>query len=558
MTEAISATNDDHVHNLSQKLKSVNFDTPAKVFQQQRVNQQFETITPDYSVPGSPNFSPQADDESGTPLSSRPPSHDESSEVSTPRQSLDPSNVTASAPNTPASLSPRTSGDAISQSEATSTADPSVSRASSGSSSDQGRRSDTSKGSGIIPPPRPSTPSQFIFKKPEYDHHYHHTHFHHLEKKDTVFHDLKRFFKGGDRKHKQHHSTKSERKPKKRVHKEDSVSAMSVTSRTSELSFANEFNRDIEGRYGKWGRFIGKGAGGSVRLIRRSADSKTFAVKQFRKRLPTENEKEYIKKVTAEFCIGSTLHHTNVIETLDLIQEGSNFYEIMEYAPNDLFNIVMSGKMSRDEIACCWRQLLSGFQYLESMGIAHRDLKLDNMVLDERGVVKLIDFGCAVVVKYPFEDKVALSKGICGSDPYIAPEQYTQDAYDAIKSDLWSCGIIFICMMIRRFPWRVPRSTHDTSFKSFASGQGAQRLFKLLPRDSRPIIERILQIDPAKRCSLQDILDDEWVKSIDMCDYDHVAEGHVHHLLFQPSDESMSRGNIEVIESENKENEPPK
>lgn len=83
----------------------------------------------------------------------------------------------------------------------------------------------------------------------------------------------------------------------------------------------------------------------------------------------------------------------------------------MEYAPNDLFNIVMSGKMSRDEIACCWRQLLSGFQYLESMGIAHRDLKLDNMVLDERGVVKLIDFGCAVVVKYPFEDKVALSKG---------------------------------------------------------------------------------------------------------------------------------------------------
>jgi len=159
------------------------------------------------------------------------------------------------------------------------------------------------------------------------------------------------------------------------------------------------------------GRFIGKGAGGSVRLIRRSADGKTFAVKQFRKRTPTENEKEYIKKVTAEFCIGSTLHHTNVIETLDLIQEGSNFFEIMEYAPNDLFNIVMSGKMTKEEIACCWRQSLAGVQYLVSMGIAHRDLKLDNMVLDERGIVKLIDFGCAVVVKYPFEEKVALSKG---------------------------------------------------------------------------------------------------------------------------------------------------
>jgi serine/threonine protein kinase len=120
------------------------------------------------------------------------------------------------------------------------------------------------------------------------------------------------------------------------------------------------------------GRFVGKGAGGSVRLIRRSTDNKTFAVKQFRKRGPKENEKEYVKKVTAEFCIGSTLHHPNVIETLDIIQEGSAFYEIMEFAPNDLFNIVMSGRMTRGEIACCWKQMLDGVDYLQSMGIAHR------------------------------------------------------------------------------------------------------------------------------------------------------------------------------------------
>ncbi|CAO3694569.1 unnamed protein product [Umbelopsis ramanniana] len=556
MTEAI-AQHDD-VHDLSHKLKSVNFDTPPKVVQL-RVTQQFETITPDYSVPGSPNFSPQRDDDESTPFSSRPPSHDESSGVSTPQNEIqDPTN----APYTPASLSPRTSGDAatsVSQSEAPSmSTDPSVSmsRASSGSSSDQAARSDVSRGSGIIPPQRPTTPSQFIFKKPEYNHHYHHTHFHHLEKKETVFHELKRFFKGGDKKAKPNNKLSDHKK--KKLRKENSSTAMSVTSRASDISFGNTFNRDIEGRYGKWGRFIGKGAGGSVRLIRRSADAKTFAVKQFRKRTPTENEKEYIKKVTAEFCIGSTLHHTNVIETLDLIQEGSNFYEIMEYAPNDLFNIVMSGKMTKEEIACCWRQSLAGVQYLVSMGIAHRDLKLDNMVLDERGIVKLIDFGCAVVVKYPFEEKVALSKGICGSDPYIAPEQYTQDTYDAIQSDIWSCGIIFICMMIRRFPWRIPRPSHDQSYKSFVSGQGSQRLFKLLPKESRPIIERILTIDPAKRCTLDDILNDDWVKSISVCDNDHVGEGHVHHLLFQPGADGMSRGNIEVIESENRENEPPK
>lgn len=115
--------------------------------------------------------------------------------------------------------------------------------------------------------------------------------------------------------------------------------------------------------------------------------------------------------MTAEFCIGSTLHHPNIIETLDIIQEGSSFFEIMEYAPNDLFNVVMSGMMSREEIACCYKQLLNGVHYLHSMGIAHRDLKLDNLVLNQMGILKIIDFGCSTVFKYPFENSITMTKG---------------------------------------------------------------------------------------------------------------------------------------------------
>ncbi|KAI8988440.1 kinase-like domain-containing protein [Mycotypha africana] len=402
---------------------------------------------------------------------------------------------------------------------------------------------------------RSSTPSQFVFKKPEYDSHYHHTHFHHLEKKDTLFHDLKRFFKKAS-----HHDHKKKKKGLLLDHNDTSSvrsSASSVYSRQSDLSFANEFNKDLEGRYGKWGEFVGKGSGGSVRIIRRNTDGKTFAVKEFRKRGPGENEKEYVKKVTAEFCIGSTLHNYNVIEALDIIQEGQTFYEIMEYAPNDLFNIVMSGKMTDEEIACCWRQLLNGVDYLQTMGIAHRDLKLDNMVLDERGIVKIIDFGCATVIKYPFEEHTHLSKGICGSDPYIAPEQYTQKEYNALKTDLWSCGIIFICMTIRRFPWRLPRPEKDQSYSNFIQpdGNGAERLFKLLPRYARPVISQILVPDPQNRCTLEDVLKDDWVKSIDCCTPEAPAKSHPHHLLFQPSRAVMERGNIIVLPPQKKEEE---
>lgn len=224
----------------------------------------------------------------------------------------------------------------------------------------------------------------------------------------------------------------------------------------------------LNSKYGKLGRVLGSGAGGSVRLLKRNSDGVTFAVKQFRDRHSWESLKEYSKKVTAEFCIGSTLHHGNIIETLDIIQEGQHWYEVMEYAPFDLFAIVMTGKMTKEEIACSFKQILSGVAYLHGMGLAHRDLKLDNVVVNDRGIMKLIDFGSAVVFRYPFENDIVPASGIVGSDPYLAPEVYDEKKYDPRPTDVWSLAIIFCCMTLRRFPWKQPRST-DNSYRLFVS-----------------------------------------------------------------------------------------
>lgn len=167
----------------------------------------------------------------------------------------------------------------------------------------------------------------------------------------------------------------------------------------------------LTSKYGKFGKVLGAGAGGSVRLMKRSSDGVTFAVKEFRPRHSYETEKEYAKKVTAEFCIGSTLHHGNIIETLDIVHEKGKWYEVMEYAPYDLFAIVMTGKMSREEITCSFLQILAGVTYLHSMGLAHRDLKLDNVVVNEYGIMKIIDFGSASMFKYPFENEIVLATG---------------------------------------------------------------------------------------------------------------------------------------------------
>jgi len=212
--------------------------------------------------------------------------------------------------------------------------------------------------------------------------------------------NLKRFFKFGGDKHKDKHTSSN-----------GGAKEGGRTPSTSQPSVPFADDHGLQSKYGKFGKILGSGAGGSVRLMKRTGDGVVFAVKQFRDRHAYESEKEYNKKVTAEFCIGSTLHHGNIIETIDIVHERGKWYEVMEYAPFDLFATVMTGKMGREEVTCATLQILSGVLYLHNMGLAHRDLKLDNVVINEHGIMKLIDFGSAVVFRYPFENDVVLATG---------------------------------------------------------------------------------------------------------------------------------------------------
>jgi len=81
-------------------------------------------------------------------------------------------------------------------------------------------------------------------------------------------------------------------------------------------------------KYGKWGKVLGSGAGGTVRLIKGKNGGHVYAVKEFRQKRSGESEKEYQKKVTAEFCVGSTLKHPNIIQTVDIVHDHGHYYEV--------------------------------------------------------------------------------------------------------------------------------------------------------------------------------------------------------------------------------------
>jgi protein-serine/threonine kinase len=118
----------------------------------------------------------------------------------------------------------------------------------------------------------------------------------------------------------------------------------------------------------------------------------------------------------------------NIVETVDLVQdEQSHWCEVMEYCPGgDLYAAIKKGVMAPPEINSYFKQILAGVAYLHSMGVAHRDIKPENLLLDAKGHVKITDFGVSDVFRMCWEKTTHLSKGLCGSEPYIAPEQFEQ------------------------------------------------------------------------------------------------------------------------------------
>ena len=178
---------------------------------------------------------------------------------------------------------------------------------------------------------------------------------------------------------------------------------------------------------------------------------------EFRKRRKNETEKEYVKKLTSEFCISSTLHHPNIVETVDLVQdENHHWCEVMEYCPcvsiqsirrmlivsnwmysgGDLYGAIKKGGMTETQIRSYFYQMISGVSYLHSMGVAHRDIKPENLLLDVNDVIKITDFGVSDVFRMCWEKTTHLSKGLCGSEPYIAPEQFEPKGKSCSVRDL--------------------------------------------------------------------------------------------------------------------------
>lgn len=233
-------------------------------------------------------------------------------------------------------------------------------------------------------------------------------------------------------------------------------------------------------KYGKCQEIVGRGAFGIVRIAHKNKDVKDaskgellYAVKEFRRR-PQESPKKYQKRLTSEFCISSSLRHPNVIHTLDLLQDAKGDYcEVMEFcAGGDLYTLVLAaGKLEVAEADCYFKQMLYGVEYLHEMGVAHRDLKPENLLLTTHGSLKITDFGNGECFRMAWEKEAHMTAGLCGSAPYIAPEEYTDREFDPRAVDVWATGVIYMAMRTGRHLWRVAKKDEDEFYERYLEGR---------------------------------------------------------------------------------------
>ncbi|CAO3640827.1 unnamed protein product [Mucor hiemalis] len=192
------------------------------------------------------------------------------------------------------------------------------------------------------------------------------------------------------------------------------------------------------------------------------------------------------------------LDHPNIVSLYEILTTETSIFIVSEHCPHgDLLDALTRKKSFSEGEAKTWFiQLVNAVQYCHSLGIIHRDLKLENILLDENDHVKICDFGFARQT-----DKNQMLKTFCGSLAYSAPEVIQRQNYCGPATDVWSLGVILYTLLAGELPFdddcesvlQKKVVNVDYTIPDFFSVEVTDLLSKILKREQRITIGEILQ-----------------------------------------------------------------
>ncbi|KAJ3288982.1 hypothetical protein HK104_007824 [Borealophlyctis nickersoniae] len=197
-------------------------------------------------------------------------------------------------------------------------------------------------------------------------------------------------------------------------------------------------------------RTLGEGEFGKVKLAVHLETGKEVAIKLIKKENIESPSRR--SKLMREISILQAVDHPFIVKLIEVIETEQYIGMIMEYASGgELFEHILAHRYLKEREACrFFAQLIAGVNYLHSIHIVHRDLKLENLLLDGNRNIIITDFGFANRSSRDGESMLLTS---CGSPCYAAPELVISDGYVGEAADIWSCGVILYAMLCGYLPF---------------------------------------------------------------------------------------------------------
>ncbi|XP_042513832.1 CBL-interacting serine/threonine-protein kinase 7-like [Macadamia integrifolia] len=258
------------------------------------------------------------------------------------------------------------------------------------------------------------------------------------------------------------------------------------------------------GKY-RLGRLLGRGSFAKVYYARSLADGSDLAVKVIDKTKIINTTME--PRVINEVSVMRRLRHPNIIRIHEVMATKSKMYLILEYARGgELLSKISRRQRFTDPIARRYfQQLVLALEFCHRNGVTHRDLKPQNLLLDDQGNLKVSDFGLSAL---PEQLKDGLLHTACGTPAYTAPEVVGRKGYDGGKADAWSCGVILFVFLAGFLPF-------DDSNLAVMYQKIRRRDFQFpswFSKSARWVIARLLDPNPETRLSIEALMEVGWFK----------------------------------------------
>jgi MAP/microtubule affinity-regulating kinase len=251
------------------------------------------------------------------------------------------------------------------------------------------------------------------------------------------------------------------------------------------------------------GEKIGQGAYACVRAGWTKDTGERVAVKVYDK--SSLNRESRKRNVQREVHVLAKIRHRHIVGFREWFATDRHIYIVMEYvAGGSLQSLLRKQQNSRFDDASAKRifaQICDGVGYCHSLRVVHRDIKLENILLDRHGMVKLIDFGFAVAI--PVGQKL---KVFCGTPSYIAPEIISGQPY-GFPGDVWALGIVLYVLLAGRFPFKA--ATQRELYRRIVRGTYVQ-LEHAAP-EARDLLTVMLTKDQAARPTLDQVMTGPWI-----------------------------------------------